>query len=219
MRAFASIPSHCSNCLKALWSGAAYQRLEVAGGRGKGVGLAEAQAWGKPPSYLNGTIAPIHLVIHQLNAVLHALWGQQFGLAHDSWKHKAGDRGCSEGLCEGIPTPNRILFSPNSRSMTVGAAVPMPRFWIWYTGCVGLCPSFSPLGGAGAAGGGAAVPSGVETFVVAAGPFPSSRGFMRTMGFSRGAGAGGAAGAVGGGGCFDYGSEKVSVSERDPLLP
>lgn len=28
------------------------------------------------PQYLNGTVAPIHLVIHQLNAVLHALWGQ-----------------------------------------------------------------------------------------------------------------------------------------------
>lgn len=79
---------------------------------------------------------------------------------------------------------------------------------------MGLCPSFSPFGGAGAAGGGGAVPSGLEAFVGAVGPFPSSRGFMRTMGFSRGAGAGGAAGAAGGGGCFDYGSEKVPVSER-----
>lgn len=33
------------------------------------------------PQYLNGTVAPIHLVVHQLDAVLHALWGQQFGLA------------------------------------------------------------------------------------------------------------------------------------------
>lgn len=105
---------------------------------------------------------------------------------------------------------------PNSRSMAAGVAVPMPRFWIWYTGCVGLCPSFSPLGGVGAAGGAGAVPSGVEAVVAAAGPFPSSRGFMRTIGFSRGAGAGGAAGAAGGGGCLDYGSEKVLVSGRDP---
>lgn len=118
--------------------------------------------------------------------------------------NKAGVRGCSEGLCEGLPAPNQILFSPNSRSITAGAAVPMPRFWIWYTGCVGLCPSFSPLGSTGAAGGGGVVPSGAEAFVAAAGPLPSSRGFMRTMGFSRGAGAGGAAGAAGGGGCFDY---------------
>jgi hypothetical protein len=108
--------------------------------------------------------------------------------------------------------------------MAVGAAVPMPRFWIWYTGWVGLCPSFSPLGGAGAAGGGGTVPSGVEALAVAAGPFPSSRGFMRTMGFSRGAGVGGAAGAAGGGGCFDYGSEMVAameemLSQLPPLLP
>ena len=102
--------------------------------------------------------------------------------------------------------------------MAAGAAVPMPRFWIWYTGCVGLCPSFSPLGGAGAAGGGGAVPSGVEALAVAAGPFPSSRGFMRTMGFSRGAGVGGVAGAVGVGGCFDYGREKVPVSGEIPAL-
>lgn len=80
---------------------------------------------------------------------------------------------------------------------------------------MGLCPSFSPLGGAGAAGGAGAVPSGVEAFVTVAGPFPSSRGFMRTIGFSRGAGAGGAAGAVGGGGCFDYGTEKLPVNGRD----
>lgn len=38
----------------------------------------------------------------------------------------------------------------------------MPRFWIWYTGCVGLCLSFSPLGGTGAAGGGGAVPPGLR---------------------------------------------------------
>lgn len=95
------------------------------------------------------------------------------------------------------------LAWPTTGSMAAGAAVPMPRFWIWYTGCVGLCPSFSPLGGAGAAGGGGAVPSGVEAFAAATGPFPSSRGFMRTMGFSSGAGAAGAAGAAGGGGCFD----------------
>lgn len=67
------------------------------------------------------------------------------------------------------------------------------------------------------------MPSGVEEFVAAAGPFPSSRGFMRTMGFSIGAGAGGAAGAAGGGGCFDYGSEKVPVRKREiltgPSLP
>lgn len=69
------------------------------------------------------------------------------------------------------------------------------------------------------------MPSGVEAFVVAAGPFPSSRGFMRTMGFSRGAGTGGAAGAAGGGGCFDYGREKVPVRKREihaltaPSLP
>lgn len=101
--------------------------------------------------------------------------------------------------------------------MAVGAAVPMPRFWIWYTGCVGLCPSFSPLGGAGAAGGGGAVPSGVEAPVPATGPFPSSLGFMRTMGFSRGAGAGGAAGAAGAGGCLDYRDERVSASGGDPF--
>lgn len=120
-------------------------------------------------------------------------------------------------LCaKGCRLPTRSHPAPNSRSMAAGAAVPMPRFWIWYTGCVGLCPSFSPLGGTGAAGGGGAVPSGVEVLVVAAGPFPSSRGFMSTMGFSKGAGAGGAAGAAGGGGCFDCGSEKVLLSGRDP---
>lgn len=56
------------------------------------MGPAEANVVRDPTSYLNGTVAPIHLVVHQLNAVLHALWGQKFGLAHDSWKHKAGDR-------------------------------------------------------------------------------------------------------------------------------
>lgn len=110
----------------------------------------------------------------------------------------------------GEPALNQGPPGPHSRSMAAGAAVPMPRFWIWYTGCVGRCPSFSPLGGVGAAGGGGVVPSGVEAGVEAAGPFPSSRGFMRTMGFSRGAGAGGAAGAAGGAGCFDYGTEGSS---------
>lgn len=142
-----------------------------------------------------------------------------------AWPTTAGDRRKQEtqdvvGLCERIPTfwcgSHQIPPGPDLRSMAAGAAVPMPRFWIWYTGCVGLCPSFSPLGGAGAAGGGGAVPSGVEAFAAATGPFPSSRGFMRTMGFSSGAGAAGAAGAAGGGGCFDCGSEKVPVTGRDP---
>lgn len=95
--------------------------------------------------------------------------------------------------------------------------MPMPRFWIWYTGCVGLCPSFSPLGGAGVVGGGGVVPSGVEAVDEAAGPFPSSRGFIRTMGFSSGAGAGGAAGVAAGAGCFDYGGKRDPVGRGDPV--
>lgn len=42
--------------------------------------------------YLNGTVTPIHLVVHQLDAMLHALWRQQFGLAYDSWKQSRRQR-------------------------------------------------------------------------------------------------------------------------------
>lgn len=70
------------------------------------MGPGEAQAQRDLlPQYLNGTVAPVHLVIHQLDAVLHALWRQQFGLAHDSWKQQETEdevRVCVRG-CQ-LPT-------------------------------------------------------------------------------------------------------------------
>lgn len=41
--------------------------------------------------YLNGAVTPVHLIIYQLDAVLHALWGQELSLAHHSWMER-GDR-------------------------------------------------------------------------------------------------------------------------------
>lgn len=41
--------------------------------------------------YLNGAITPVHLVVHQLDAVFHTLRGQELRLAHHSWMER-GDR-------------------------------------------------------------------------------------------------------------------------------
>lgn len=85
VRAFGSIPCHCRHCLEAVWCEAVYQEVGVEKARVWDLGkLKQRQTLYPPPPYLDGTVTPIHLVIHQLNAVLHALWGQQFGLAHDS---------------------------------------------------------------------------------------------------------------------------------------
>lgn len=224
VRAFGSIPCHCRHCLEAVWCEAVYQEVGVEEARVWDLGKLKQRQTLYPPR--RTSMALSHQFIWSSTNLM--LCFMRSGGSSLAWpttarntKQEAEDtvRNCVRG------SSSRVLLSPYSRSTAAGAAVPMPRFWIWYTGCVGLCPSFSPLGGTGATGGGGAVPSGVEAFVAAAGPFPSSRGFMRTMGFSRGAGAGGAAGAAGGGGCFDYGSEKVPVRKREihaltaPSLP
>lgn len=66
----------------------------------------------------------------------------------------------------------------NSRSTTLlDAEAPIPLLWIWYTGWVGRCPSFSILDGPGPEGW-AAASGGVPGFV------PSSLAFISVMGFS-----------------------------------
>ena len=140
---------HCCHCPKAVEAGVACQEGESGGHRGGegGTQRSSSRESCPAPQYLNGTVAPIHLVIHQLNAVLHALWGQQFGLAHDSCRQeKAGDRGCAEVLCEGVSVPNQI---PSGPQLTVhgcwGGSAHAPVLDLVH-GLCGPLPLLLPLG-------------------------------------------------------------------------
>lgn len=150
-------------------------------------------------AHLHGTVTPIHLIIHELNAVLHLLWREEFRLANHGWKSQKKD------LFYTLYTLNLALMCikvqhlstltnissrksylseiyNNSRSTALlEAEAPIPLFWIWYTGWVGRCPSFSILEGPGPEGW-AATSGGVPGFI------PSSLAFISMMGFS-GAGA------------------------------
>lgn len=59
--------------------------------RAVGPGRLWTELWDLGRPYLNGAVTPVHLVIYQLDAVLHALWGQELSLAHHSWMER-GDR-------------------------------------------------------------------------------------------------------------------------------
>lgn len=109
--------------------------------------------------------------------MLHLLWWEKFRLAHHGWKSDII-------IVIVFPPVADILFVlrfkvlRDSRSTTLlDAEEPIPLFWIWYTGCVGRCPSFSNLEGPGAEDC-AAVSGGVPGFG------PSSLAFMSMMGFS-----------------------------------
>lgn len=70
----------------------------------------------------------------------------------------------------------------NSRSTAqVDAAEAIPRFWIWYTGCVGRWPSLSSFAAPEPETGGAAASC------VVPGLPPSSLAFISIIGFSNGA--------------------------------